>query len=463
MTLTLVMIRCPDDVTPERREVRGGEFSIGRGPDNDWIISDPERYLSKRHCMLAYRAGEWEISDLSSNGTFLNRSDSPIGASAARQLRDGDRIRFGAYELEVSIREDAPSAGMPTGFERGAGSRADSGFGSGARERDELDPFAWPPASDRREEVGGLNPEPPFGSSPILPPDFDPLAPPEEPFTGPTQSDHAPAMDSAFRSPPAARAIIPDDWDIDLPAGPTPPGMSQPEMPPRAMPDVAPPIPQAPAAPAPAAPASAQPAPATTMATADARLLEAFLHGVGLEDTEVTDPAAMLERVGAVMRAAVNGMRQVLMARASVKDEFRIEQTLIRASGNNPLKFSVDDDDALAMLLGLGRRGANKPEAAMTEAFRDMRMHELATISAMQAAVRVLLGQFDPAGLERSAGSNALDILPAQRKARAWEAFAALHQSVTQALSDDFDSVFGKAFARAYEQAIDELTERENP
>jgi predicted component of type VI protein secretion system len=35
------------------------------------------------------------------------------------------------------------------------------------------------------------------------------------------------------------------------------------------------------------------------------------------------------------------------------------------------------------------------------------------------------------------------------------------HRSVTQALADDFDSVFGKAFARAYEQAIDKLTSDE--
>ena len=34
MTLKLVMIRCPDNVAPERREVRGGEFSIGRGQGN---------------------------------------------------------------------------------------------------------------------------------------------------------------------------------------------------------------------------------------------------------------------------------------------------------------------------------------------------------------------------------------------------------------------------------------------
>jgi hypothetical protein len=52
----------------------------------------------------------------------------------------------------------------------------------------------------------------------------------------------------------------------------------------------------------------------------------------------------------------VSGLRSTLMARASIKDEFRIEQTMIRASGNNPLKFSLDDDDALATLLGTGRR-----------------------------------------------------------------------------------------------------------
>ena len=75
----------------------------------------------------------------------------------------------------------------------------------------------------------------------------------------------------------------------------------------------------------------------------------------------------------------------------------------------------------------------------------------------MQAAVRVLLAQFEPESIERNVASSVLDIHPAQKKARAWEAFAALHKSVTQALSDDFDSVFGKAFARAYEQAIDKL------
>ena len=38
---------------------------------------------------------------------------------------------------------------------------------------------------------------------------------------------------------------------------------------------------------------------------------------------------------------------------------------------------------------------------AIAEAFDDLRMHELATVSAMQAAVRVLLAQFEPEAVER--------------------------------------------------------------
>lgn len=491
MTLKLVMIRCPDNVAPEQRAVQGGEFNIGRGPDNEWIIADPDRHLSKRHCRLAFRAGAWELSDLSSNGTFLNRASTPIGAGEARVLRSGDRIGFGAYEIEVAIEEEAAA------FDRQA-----PHAGYSPRAPNDLDPFAAPAVyvapsgfgnqddmrlpDDIRFSAAGSSLD--AGNSPILPADFNPLAPPEEPFKGPTQSDHAPAIDSAFR-PPAPVALIPDDWDVDPPAPTARPGVSPQRAQSMTMSPkldaprpntswsntsqagtAAPGIPQAAISPAelpasevhiPTMPVQASPAPVVQPRQGhDAVLAAAFLRGLGFDNATLSDPEKALEQIGAAMRATVNGIRQTLMARASIKDEFRIEQTMIRASGNNPLKFSVDDDDAIATLIGVGRRSSVTPEEAITEAFRDVRMHELATISAMQAAVRVLLAQFDPAVIERKAGSNALNILPAQRKARAWEAFTQLHQNVTQALSDDFDSVFGKAFARAYEQAIDELTAR---
>jgi type VI secretion system FHA domain protein len=190
-------------------------------------------------------------------------------------------------------------------------------------------------------------------------------------------------------------------------------------------------------------------------------LMGAFLRGAGIEGARPENPARTMEALGQVLRATVAGLRQALIARLSVKSEFRIEQTMIRASGNNPLKFSADDDDALAALLGIGRRNTMPPAAAVTEALSDIRLHELATVAAMQQAVRTLLAKLDPASLERQAVSGGFGKLLSQGKARAWDAFVARHTEVSQALSDDFDSVFGKAFARAYEQALRDLTDRD--
>ncbi|MGD9614993.1 MAG: type VI secretion system-associated FHA domain protein TagH [Alphaproteobacteria bacterium] len=486
MSLTLAMLRCPDDVAPETRTVAGGEFSIGRASDNDWVLPDPERALSKRHCVLAFRAGGWQVSDLSTNGTFLNREADPIGRGQTRELRSGDRLAFGAYEIEIHVDEEAalaPRRSVPT--DPFAARRL------AAPELFALDPFAA--ASDRDETgfasdplLGGGAALDPFAAplapaSVTLPADFDPLAPDpaERGFRGPTQPDHAPHLEDAF-SPPVSRTVLPDDWDREMP-----PHEPVPVRAPEPAPIATPPVATAPAAPlstpghapsqtvsaggtAPPRPAAARAA-AARMVVAPAAvppvpasndLLAAFLRGCGVDDLQPADPVAMMEALGAAFRAVVSGLRQAMIARSAVKGEFRIEQTIIRSRGNNPLKFSADDDDALAALLGVGRRPHLEPAEAIDEAMRDIRQHELVMVTAMQAAVRALLAEFEPSKLRQSAERGGLALLTAQRKANAWDAFEARHARVSQALVDDFDSVFGKAFARAYERAVAELSSK---
>jgi len=467
MTLTLNILRCPDAVPPQTRTVAGGEFSIGRGAGNDWVLPDPERFLSNRHCLLAYRSGGWQIADLSTNGTYLNGEAEPIGHGQPRDLRDGDRLRLGAYEIELRIAESAMPRRAPTG--------RDDPFA--------LDPFAprVAPAVGPLDQDSLLRPGPeqnPFAPGLVppsinLPADYDPLAPDpgEAPFGGPAQPDHSPHLEDAFQ-PASPRALLPDDWDRE-PA--SVPAASVPVAPVPAAPVPAAPVPAA-AGPAPA-PLSAEPrivsvaptphvaappAPAAAAIPSD-ELLTAFLRGTGLSDARPTDPAAAMEALGAAFRALVSGLRLALIARSSIKGEFRIEQTMIRSRGNNPLKFSADDDDALLGLLGAGRRTEMGVAEAVADALRDMRLHEVATVAAMRAAVRALLAGFEPAKLRVAAEHGGLNLVPAQRKARAWDAFEALYAQTSQALTDDFDSVFGKAFARAYEQALAEASAREPP
>jgi type VI secretion system FHA domain protein len=189
--------------------------------------------------------------------------------------------------------------------------------------------------------------------------------------------------------------------------------------------------------------------------------LAAFFKGAELSGASPADPLAMMTGLGEAFRALVAGLRQVLIARATIKGEFRIEQTMIRARGNNPLKFSANDDDALTALLGVGRRTDMAPAAAIEDSLRDLRLHELATMAAMQVAVRALLEELSPDKIRAGTDQGGMAVLPAQRKARAWDAFETRHAHVVQALVDDFDSIFGKSFARAYERALDEISLRE--
>ena len=76
-----------------------------------------------------------------------------------------------------------------------------------------------------------------------------------------------------------------------------------------------------------------------------------------------------------------------------------------------------------------------------------------------RAGRRIITGRRQAQNAPADQGGMA--VLPAQRKARAWDAFETRHAATVQALADDFDSVFGKTFAYAYERALAEISSRE--
>jgi predicted component of type VI protein secretion system len=81
--------------------VNGGR--IGRHTSNDWVLRDPERFVSGRHAAIEHRGGTWLLRDTSTNGTFVNDADEALGPDRIHQLANGDRFRIGEYEIEVEI------------------------------------------------------------------------------------------------------------------------------------------------------------------------------------------------------------------------------------------------------------------------------------------------------------------------------------------------------------------------
>lgn len=555
MPLMLVLDGGPGGGGRETRTLSQGSLSIGRGPGNDWVLADPDRQLSKEHCVIVAARGRYVLKDLSTNGVYVNGAAERVPRQGEIELTDGDDFRIGEYVIRVS-ESVAPEGAFAQGhapLAPGGVARADplaapddltpdpldDVFGAGAAAPFVHPISAPPPQVMRTNDPFDLADEKVPPKRGIDPEDDDLFQgiTPSEHWQGPSQADHADAPMQAYTAPKVAPTNF-DDLDLDALLGDTPPGQSAP---------VASPMPAGRAAPAPARPApmpdplaaapfdfgveapgqTAEPfdfenepppapiarqgaagsapagAPAGDMAspfaepgfaapgaamspgappgapqrsspgaaaagqaapmavpTADgARLLAAFLEGAGVPGLALgPDPEHAMREAGAVFNALVEGIRQVLISRASIKNELRVEQTMLRAKDNNPLKFSVTAEDAIAALLQPTRPGYKQPLAAAQEAFDDVRSHEMAVMAGVQTALMGLLKRFEPGALEKRLEPGMLsNILPAARKARTWELFCATYKAIAAEAQEDFQSVFGREFARAYSAQVQKL------
>ena len=77
---------------------------IGRDPYLDWTLPDPSRFISGKHCEIRWTDGGYVLSDVSTNGTFLNGSDRRM--DGPHRLIHGDRILIGNYIIVAEFDDD---------------------------------------------------------------------------------------------------------------------------------------------------------------------------------------------------------------------------------------------------------------------------------------------------------------------------------------------------------------------
>ena len=148
-----------------------------------------------------------------------------------------------------------------------------------------------------------------------------------------------------------------------------------------------------------------------------------------------------------------------MATRAAAKQELRAQVTTIQAKNNNPLKFSVDPQAALAQLLQPPMRGFLPGPDAVRDAMDDLLGHNIGTMAGTRAALQGMLKRFEPARLEAGLASKGVidAVLPMNRRAKLWELYVEHYKQVQDAAQDDFHELFGRAFVKAYEQQLDRL------
>lgn len=199
------------------------------------------------------------------------------------------------------------------------------------------------------------------------------------------------------------------------------------------------------------------------LSTNDA-LLRALLNGAGIRAIDVPGGLTpqLMSQLGSLLREAVHGLLDLLAARAMTKREVRADMTVIVAKDNNPLKFSPDMEAALTHLLVPRGKGFMPPLRAVSDAYDDLRAHQLGFMAGMRSALTVVLARFDPRALEhKMQGTSVVDsILPTHRKAKLWDLFAELYGTISKDAQNDFHALFGREFLRAYQAHVAKLPER---
>ena len=107
MSLRLALLntdRLPDGGAL-RIEVRERGLDIGRNLGVGWTLADPTRRVSGKHCEIRFAEGGYWLRDVSTNGTFINGSNTRV--EGVRLLHDGDRLAIGPYLVGVEVQAAA--------------------------------------------------------------------------------------------------------------------------------------------------------------------------------------------------------------------------------------------------------------------------------------------------------------------------------------------------------------------
>ena len=85
--------RLSPSVTSRKLVEPGQVVVVGRSTQCDWHLPDPSRVLSSSHAEFRLDDSRFVVADTSTNGLYVNNSQTPVGRGNVAVLSNGDVIR----------------------------------------------------------------------------------------------------------------------------------------------------------------------------------------------------------------------------------------------------------------------------------------------------------------------------------------------------------------------------------
>ncbi|MCV6612313.1 MAG: type VI secretion system-associated FHA domain protein TagH [Amphritea sp.] len=454
LQLRLIAFRGLAPAAPQVFEFNQDEILIGRAPDNDFVVDDPERYCSRYHARCYRAENQFFVEDTSTPGTQVNAGHF-LSKGQRHRLVNGDLLHIGECQIQVEIIQPAVAAPVA---DAGAFSIddffADGSSGFDAEPEANKVPLPNIPYTSAADFYNPVTPDFPAPAEPQS------AQQPQPEFA--TPSDHGYAseapcpelhgMDSFndIAELPSGAVTYSEEYDIspDCSAPAPEPEYSAELQAGSAEPVVESGVPQqAPAAP----PAASQP---KSDADVDSRAIRAFLQGLNVEPSDLVgrNKEEIMYSAGQMLSILTQGIMEILLSRNDVKKEFGMDVTRIGAQMNNPLKFSQSSGEAMIKLL-TEAEGYMSAHDAVKEGVVDAKAHQVAVMAGMQSAIVSMLERFRPEALEEQLTSRFVF----SRKGKYWEAYKEAYRQLVSEAEDDFNALFGEEFSQVYQQQVREI------
>lgn len=455
-------------------------YSIGRSQQCDWCLPDHERVISGKHARIDCDAHRFTITDISTNGVFINRSVSPLGKDNSHTLRDGDFLSFGDYELEVSVNELKGDAAdtfsdhdKPAGHDHGL-----SGPFSFDGQDNQTVPEEWDfgiPTSKLTpvtSELAYQDAEPEVMTPAPAVPAVSTITASSPVFTGNIDDSFiAPSNLNTETDEDADTLAIPENWSANLLNEPTIPPMPEPSPAPVRQPATALAAnvlsheeahkfdemdrPEEKHQFGDYALGKPERAPSELNSDGSVQAMQAFIRGLGISPNMI--PADHDEQwwfeLGTSMQYLMTGLMDSLHHRTAFKQSNRLNQTLFKRQENNPLKFSASLEDAIHNLINRKSASFLPSDRAIKEAFSDIDSHEQALLAGVDGTVNGMMKLLSPESIAAKTQDQAFwgRLNPTRSKAQNWTNYEAMYQRLNDDLQSASNSFYLDDFVKAYE------------
>lgn len=384
-------------------------ITIGRGPANDVVLTDPSRMVSAKHAEIRAGDSSWVLLDKgSTNGTVLNGVS--LTAKQEYALHAGDRVTVGPFqvmfEASQSVQDadaDRPPELSAPGPLAGAGSSEPRKILYLLRRAiADLDGASDQAVDERLDQVLRRAMQ-----------GFDPAL-----AKNVVQS----IKGSLTRSPEVPAAV-------SAPPQPLPPPVPQPHRPKM---EVSPGL----------------------CEEVVGKIFEGLNLPVGHDD-----PDRIAGYITRILQTVFVGLADAVRGRRAFQKEFEVETTRILAWTPNPIKHAENADEIAVLLLNPAVQGLADDQVVghLHEVFQDLSLHQLGVMAGFRECVRGLLKELDPATLRNPGseekGLKGIGLLgggTVRADAASWHRFLEKHRQLTEEEVRVFEQILAPHFAKGY-------------